>query len=235
MKARKVKEADPTPRYRNGALLCNFHGNTCGAVAIKGKTKCRTHGGKSTGRPPVHGRGSRYAAIFGESFESLLRDPELRNTAPELALFDQFLTERAEVVKRGLSAEWLQQLAEVDAELQTALTVTKDGAKVKACAELLHTLIAEGGSVNAAWLELLAAARPRAEIALKAEAVIVKRDSAVTESNMIVLFGKMLDVITDVLGHEQARKVQARFAAECGFGVEQGAGSASGVAGSAAN
>lgn len=193
------------------------------------------HNGKRQGRPVTHGRSSRYAAIFGESFEGLLRDPEIRNSATELALFDQFLTERAGVVSKGLSAEWLAKLTEVDAELQTALNVTRDGAKVKACAELLHQLIAEGGSINAAWMELLAAARPRAEIALKAEAVIAKRESAVTESNMIALFGKMLDVVKDVVGHEQARKVQARFAAECGFGMGEGAGGAAGVGGRAAS
>lgn len=187
------------------------------------------HGAKA-GRPVTHGRRSRYAAIFGEAFEALVRDPEIRDCASELALFDHILTRRAGMLQHGLNAEWFEELAAANAALRSALFETRDIAAIKSSSDLLHRLISRGGSVFAAENELLAAARPRAEIALKAEAVIAKRDAAVTESNMIALFGKMLDVITDVVGADQARQVQARFAAECGFGVGEGPGGASTVA-----
>lgn len=31
-------------------------GTPCQSPAVRGKKRCRMHGGKSTGRPPIHGR-----------------------------------------------------------------------------------------------------------------------------------------------------------------------------------
>ena len=49
-------------------------GNTCQAPAVRGKRRCRMHGGKSTGRPPIHGRYTQAAIAQKRRWRRLLRE-----------------------------------------------------------------------------------------------------------------------------------------------------------------
>jgi hypothetical protein len=49
-------------------------GNTCQAPAVRGKWRCRMHGGKSTGRPPIHGRYTQAAIAQKRRWRRLLRE-----------------------------------------------------------------------------------------------------------------------------------------------------------------
>lgn len=57
---------------------------------LKGKRRCRIHGGRSTGRPPVHGRYSQkfrnLATRGSERLEELLDDPDLLDPKRPVAL-----------------------------------------------------------------------------------------------------------------------------------------------------
>ena len=49
-------------------------GNTCQAPAVRGKRRCRMHGGKSTGRPVIHGRYTQAAIERKRRWRRLLRE-----------------------------------------------------------------------------------------------------------------------------------------------------------------
>jgi glucans biosynthesis protein len=51
-------------------------GTPCQAPAIRGKARCRMHGGKSPGRPPIHGRYSKATVERRRAWRRALRDLE---------------------------------------------------------------------------------------------------------------------------------------------------------------
>ena len=57
---------------RCGARTRN--GNPCGAPAIRGKARCRMHGGKSPGRPVIHGRYTQAALARKRDWRRRLRE-----------------------------------------------------------------------------------------------------------------------------------------------------------------
>ena len=59
------------------ALRCGARarsGNPCRAPAIRGKARCRMHGGKSPGRPVIHGRYMRATIERRRRWRRLLRE-----------------------------------------------------------------------------------------------------------------------------------------------------------------
>lgn len=203
----------------------------CGAKTRSGGTcqrapmpngRCYLHGGASTGRPATHGRRSEYIRLFGENFAALLADPELLHSDSELALFDRFLLERAELLKAGFSGEWLEEVQGEVAALKLAMFERRDAQGARQAFVRLEHLVAAGGERVAAWGELLDKARQRSELASKAAASLAKQDQTMTESQMVVLFGQMLRILIDVAGTDTAQRVKARFEAEVLGRVEQG-------------
>jgi hypothetical protein len=67
------------PMHRAGRCGAKTRkGTPCEAPAIRGKTRCRMHGGKSPGRPQIHGRYAKANIEKRRSWRRLLR--ELRQT-----------------------------------------------------------------------------------------------------------------------------------------------------------
>jgi glucans biosynthesis protein len=57
-------------------------GTPCHAPAIRGKARCRMHGGNSPGRPPIHGRYSKVAVERRRGWRRALR--ELKHVVAEI-------------------------------------------------------------------------------------------------------------------------------------------------------
>ncbi len=61
----------------HSAPRCGAHARTtgkpCMAPAIKGKLRCRMHGGKSPGRPKTHGRYSKEAVEYRARMRAISR------------------------------------------------------------------------------------------------------------------------------------------------------------------
>jgi hypothetical protein len=195
--------------------------NVCGAKTRSGgrckrpgaaNGRCRLHGGApGSGRPPEHGRRSQYARIFGQDYARLLRDPDILKSDGELALFDLFLLERADLLRHGFSAAWLDDVKTALAALNTALFEKRDAQAVRQAFQRLESQITAGGERVGAWEELLEAAGQRSNLASKAAAALAKQESSVSENKLVVMFGQMLDILTDVAGADTARKVADRF------------------------
>jgi hypothetical protein len=49
-------------------------GHPCKAPAVRGKARCRMHGGRSTGRPPIHGRYTQAAIARKREWRRGLRE-----------------------------------------------------------------------------------------------------------------------------------------------------------------
>jgi hypothetical protein len=74
-------------------------GDRCNGKAVAGSDKCRMHGGKGSGRPPVHGRYSKAFARHPEllaAYETMRDDPALEETKNEIALLRALLAQYVE-------------------------------------------------------------------------------------------------------------------------------------------
>ena len=90
------------PRYKGKALLCNAKNNTCGGIAVKGRTKCRNHGGESLAAGPTHptykhGRRSKWIpARLLEKYQESLEDPALLEYREDISMLEARLAELLE-------------------------------------------------------------------------------------------------------------------------------------------
>lgn len=183
--------------------------------------RCHLHGGRS-GRPIKHGRYSRYHQIFGERYAELATDPEILQCQAELALIDTYLLERAEHLEGGLSAEWMKELHQSVDALRIALFVKPDAQLVRRSFEELEQRVATADARMRAWGEVLAAARVRADVAIKADAVAARREATMTEASAAALLRRVLEIVADVAGHEIGRQVVYRVDRELFGSVERG-------------
>lgn len=198
------------------AKLCgakNRQGNPCKRKAMT-NGRCDMHGGKATGRPVTTGRGTSYTRIFGERFAALAADPDLLNASAELALHDLFLTERAEVLQEALSSAWIKSVSAAVLDLRDALFGGGNAAEVRQAFDLLKLRVDYGREKVDAWEDVLGAAKQRSEIAAKAEANLAKRETAMTETQVMGLFVRMLEIVADVVGTDHAGRVKSRFEVE---------------------
>lgn len=74
-------------------------GERCNGKAVSGSDKCRMHGGKGSGRPPIHGRYSQAFQKHPEllaAYEAMRDDPHLEETRNEIALLRALLAQYVE-------------------------------------------------------------------------------------------------------------------------------------------
>jgi hypothetical protein len=191
---------------------------------------CYKHGGNNPG--PVHPGGipkpgrtrvSAYIATFGDRFRELVEDPDILKSEPEIALFDQFLLERKDLLAGGFSTAWLKSLAEAGVAVRAGWDA-QDGKRVLAGVSEMERLIQEGGERVAAWQEVLGAAKSRSELASKAAAALQRADMVMTEAQMIVILARLMEIVRDVAGDQAAYAVGSRFERETLRGVVPGQG-----------
>ncbi|MDO8729281.1 MAG: HGGxSTG domain-containing protein [bacterium] len=185
-------------------------GDPCKSPGMK-NGRCRQHGGASTGAKIKTGRGAAYLRIFGERFSQLASDPDLLKADAELALFDLLLTERVEALSAGLSGEWIKAIGATAETIRQSALVSPDAKKLREGIERLKELAEQGSQYEAARTEVLTVAKARAEIAIKADAVMARREATMTESQMMVLFVRWIDMTAKEAGVDVARRVGRRF------------------------
>ena len=76
-------------------------GKRCGAVAIKGKTKCRIHGGLSTGPRTPEGRARVAAAHWVHGEETRAARAEYRAALLRLSMLEELARSHRIIVKVG--------------------------------------------------------------------------------------------------------------------------------------
>ena len=87
------------PQCGHSWAICgarNKAGSRCGKTPMP-NGRCSNHGGKATGRPPTHGRRSKFLPIrLQERAEEALADRDLVSMAEDIALTDALIVDRYE-------------------------------------------------------------------------------------------------------------------------------------------
>ena len=181
--------------------------------------RCYWHGGASTGRPLKHGRSSRYLGAMRKgsperrAFEESMEDDRLLDTSPTLALYDARITKllerQAELDSPEFRADALTRFGELEEAIRSGDTALA-GTKLVDLGEHLR----RGAKESKVWKQLLEAASERSKRAEAAVANMLKGAQAVTQHDLVVVLGKLQDIVIQTCGSERkmlARDILVRF------------------------
>lgn len=190
----------------------------CGNYAVHGTNRCRFHQG-SAGPPIQHGRRADLVVKkFGAWVRDLMLPEEVRTFDPDVALYDVRMKELLERMEAGDAPEWRKNLLHLAEQFQAANEARNDPSRfVRALATIWPALlerIRSGAKHDQAWSALLTNRDARANIATQAVNAHVRQQRAVTERDMIVLFGRMVDMVEAEVGVEYAARVIERWRSE---------------------
>jgi hypothetical protein len=167
------------------------------------------HGGKNPGGPIKHGRYSRLRGIFGDRWDDFFLDPAKWRFDGDVTLF---LIREAELAAR------LDQ-NDTPAFREVALTLFNQlrGASEQDAPEILkqlHRHLKEGASRDEAWEVLLKNAERRTDVTKKAVETVTKAENSFTRQEVVLLIGRVLDILREELGETIGARIARRFAAE---------------------
>jgi hypothetical protein len=157
----RAHEHGPVRYHVNGAVLCNGHngaGELCEAIAIKGKTKCRKHGGRSlSGLAHPNFKTGRYSKDLPTQMALRAAEargnPELLSVSDDIALIETRIAEVLTQLGTGESGgTWLALKRRID-EFHVAMT-RGDMAGMNEHFQAMRALVREGASTALAWQEL---------------------------------------------------------------------------------
>lgn len=192
----------------HGNPLCGARrkGGFCHARPTKGFKRCRIHGGHpKSGAPIKHGRYSKSLGKYAQAYEDALNDDSLLDLEEPIALLD------------AIAQRFTERLVELDtpAFRKDALRLFKAAvAKVaEPPAELarLGELLETGGKEDAALRDLADQAEKVSKAVSKAWDVRLARKNVLNAKDLHAVLGRMVDVVRDVCGVNDASKVAMQF------------------------
>lgn len=148
----QVTHEQASPRYwMNGALLCNAHngaGKLCSAIAVRGKTKCRKHGGRSLeglAHPSLkNGRYSKHLpAQIASRADEARHDPQLLSLADDIAVHQALLAQAFARLETGESGAAWRAIGEALDALEVALA-QGDSAALLQQHQTMRQLVTQG-------------------------------------------------------------------------------------------
>ena len=139
-KKKITRKPNPEPgkkypgRYRDGRLLCDGwsvqKGEPCRALALKGRSQCRNHGGASLLGPdsPTYrtGRFSKIDSVLAGRLDSYLEDEDISDQRKSLAILDLFCDD---LLLSGLSSHTIKALNKICDDIEKA-SLERDQAAV---------------------------------------------------------------------------------------------------------
>jgi len=128
-------------------------GGICQAWAIKGRKRCRIHGGKGEGRPPTTYRYSALAGPIGDAYRASIADANLLDPREPLAGLDAIVKMQTARMEAGDSPKFRSVALEL---LSQALTARSggDGATEDALLKALAKHLTDGNAATDAEAEL---------------------------------------------------------------------------------
>jgi len=182
-------------------MKCNAsrtNGTPCNAWAVKGKTKCRVHGGMSrsgvasatfkTGRFSKH-----LPTRMQAEYEATMKDPDYLNLRKMVATTDARLGDLIKRVDTGESSRIWNELVKTKRELQFA--VDKD--KRKQLLDYLFSLIDRGNADYAAWHDVGVQIEQRRKLVGQETTRLEKMHNVYTAEQGLLMIGQILKVIKD--------------------------------------
>jgi hypothetical protein len=185
-----------------GQLICNAHkrdGARCGQVAIKGKTKCRMHGGRSlSGRASPRFVTGKYSKVLPArlvaTYHEAKQSPRLLSLADDIAAADARLVDLFQRVDSGESGALWQTLGSTLDAFNAALAANELPAMHRHLATL-RQLITQGTDDYQAWDEIQKLWDTRCKLTQTETKTLITMQQMVTTEQLMVFMGVVTDTI----------------------------------------
>jgi len=187
-------------------------GEPCQEWKLKGRKRCRKHGGLSTG-PISSGRRARMAQAFGALYEHVATDPLLLDLTPTLSLT---LIREHELIERlgaGDTPAFRQKAFALYQEVRAA-TRARDTEAIQDAMERLETLLKAGADRDEAWAKLEETGDRHARLVEQHTRIETAKQNIVTNVQFRVFAQRMFEFIRLEAGEDVAYRVGRRLRAE---------------------
>lgn len=187
-------------------LLCNAHkrnGEPCGMVAIKGRTKCRMHGGKTPkGAAHYNYQGKGYSkslpARLAGTYEELERDPRLFSMRKDAAVCRARLHELFARLDTGESGEVWQHLGAAHTAFTLAVNSGDAGAMRKELA-IMQDWIVKGQGDYAAWEDVRLTWESLCRLTTTEQKTLVAMNQVMTYEQVALYMGVIAESVREIV------------------------------------
>lgn len=174
---------------------------TCRQRPMKGRKKCRLHGGASLSgiASPTfkHGRYSKVLPTgLRKKFEDAGRDPFLLSHEPELKLLDVKLSELIGELGQDGGSGAFPELQKAWKELQSA-TLAGDESRVATCKSTLDGIFQRGMSDTGIWRQILDCIEARRKILESESKRLKEQGQSMSVEQLLAIIEYIVDVIRE--------------------------------------
>jgi hypothetical protein len=201
-------------------------GTPCERSPIRGRTRCRLHGGKSLAGPGCpHFRSGRYSAYLPERlrgrYEQAEQDAELLSLKSEIALTDARLVDLLSRVDTGESGQRWASLTKAYEEFQTSWRA-RDVPKMNVALAKIERDIAQATDDRDAWAEIGALVEQRRKLVESEAKHLIMHQQMLSLEEAIALMHRVVNIVTRHVSDRQvltAIVVEIRALAERSNGL----------------
>jgi hypothetical protein len=190
----------PLPNNTSYCTGRRHGGQPCGNVAVRGRTVCRMHGGKTvSGVAHPNFKTGRYAKSLPQRLasraEEYARDPRVLSLAPDVAVNQAHLAALFERLDTGESGETWRQLQQTfDGFSQALAKGDMDG--MQAHFETMRRLVQHGGEQARTWREIQKAWEINCKLVATEVKTLATMQQMVTVQQMMLMLSRITDTVT---------------------------------------
>lgn len=198
-----------------GAQLRKKPGKFCQQYPLKGKKRCRIHGGKSLGGVAAgkykHGRYSRYLPTdLRKQYEESKHDPELVSHQPDLRLMDVHLQNLLTQLDSTKNIELFLKARKAWAVYEAAEKAEDDLAAVGALATV-GQCFSEGIDSNSLWEEIQTTVDLRRKLCIAEARRIQASQTTMSSEQVMALIEFIVDVLRTSVNAHVSRLIASKI------------------------
>ena len=192
--------------WQHGPRICNGHkrdGSPCGQPAIRDKTKCRLHGGRTPSGMAhgayKHGRYSKVLPVrLAQRYNEARTHPTLLSLRDDIAVSESRLADLFSRVDTGESGARWQALRESLDAFSTAMAVG-DVATMHRHFATMRQLVTQGSDDAAAWADIQRLWETRCRLTMTEQKTLIATQQMVTVEQLMTYFGVITDAINRIV------------------------------------
>lgn len=178
----------------------NKRGGICGSWPVKGRNRCRMHGGKTlVGTANGFYKGGRYSKYLPdrlrEKYETSHTDPDLLSLRSEVSLVDSRLADLLFRVDTGESGQLWTNLKKAHEEFRLYRRA-QDVPKMTIALAKVESVIDSAIQDHTAWTEIAELLEQRRKLAESEHRRLVALEQLITTEEALLMMRRVVDIIT---------------------------------------
>lgn len=210
VKRREVKGGDAIPG-RCGARVKSKNGGYCSMHPVKGRTRCRMHGGTAArGMLSTQFKTGKYCDEMGgalaAAYKASINDPKLMDLTEGVAVLDAVVRRSIQRAAELDTPAFRSKANELHAELSAAVDAA-DPPKVKAAMKELGDHLARGGKEDRALDRISESVERYSKHATDAWKIALAKNNSIAAQDLALLLARIAGVVVEVAPKDVAAKI----------------------------